>query len=76
MNNERRKRISDVQFLLKNIKSQIDGIICDEQAAIDSMPENLQASMRVSEMEEKIEKLDEACGIIDEVIEVLDEVIY
>lgn len=79
MNKARRKRINDVaskiESFLTDIKSEIEDIQADEEYAYDSMPENLQGSMRGMDSEEAIDLLDEAIEKIEDAIDSLNSII-
>jgi hypothetical protein len=53
MNAERRKRLDAV-------RAELRCIIDDEQSALDSLPENMQAGERADKMEETIETMEAA----------------
>ena len=79
MNKARRKRINEVaskiESFLTDIKSEIEDIQADEEYAYDSMPENLQGSMRGMDSEEAIDLLDEAIEKIEEAVDSLNSII-
>lgn len=79
MNKARRKRINEVaskiESFLTDIKSEIEDIQADEEYAYDSMPENLQGSMRGMDSEEAIDLLDEAIEKIEDAIDSLNSII-
>ena len=84
MNNKRRKILKDIkrkielydpeeetykQFFL-NVGTEVSVIQSEEEDAFDSMPENLQGSMRGINSEEAIDYLSEAHDIIDDIREI------
>ncbi len=79
MNKARRKRINEVaskiESFLTDIKSEIEDIQADEEYAYDSMPENLQGSMRGMDSEEAIDLLNEAIEKIEEAVDSLNSII-
>lgn len=75
MNKQRRKLISENVNLLEHIKSNIENVLFDEELSFDSMPENLQGSLRGEESENAIEILNEAIEGIQNCIESLSEII-
>ena len=74
MNKLRRKSISDNMKLLKNIKSNLEDILSDEEMYFDNMPENLQGSLRGEESESAIDMLNESIETLEEVINSLNEI--
>ena len=78
MNNQRRKElaniinevmcvenVSDIKQL-EGIKSDIEMVLMDEEWAFESMPENLQYSMRGEASQEAQDNMNEAIDAIDE----------
>lgn len=80
MNNQRRKELNNIAAAMENvstpvdieelesIKSDIEMILMDEEMAFDSMPENLQYSMRGEMSQEAQDNMNEAIDAIDEFI--------
>ncbi len=80
MNNQRRREITNIATAMENvstpinieelegIKSDIEMVLMDEEMAFDSMPENLQYSMRGEASQEAQDNLNEAIDLIDEFI--------
>lgn len=80
MNNQRRKELTSVANeiaclnditdfgALESIKSDIEMILMDEEMAFESMPENLQYSMRGEMSQEAQDNMNEAIDTIDEYI--------
>lgn len=80
MNNQRRKELNNIAAAMENvstpvdieqlegIKSDIEMILMDEEMAFDSMPENLQYSMRGEMSQEAQDNMSEAIDAIDEFI--------
>ena len=80
MNNQRRKELNNIAAAMENvstpvdieqlegIKSDIEMILMDEEWAFDSMPENLQCSMRGEASQEAQDNMSEAIDAIDEFI--------
>ena len=75
MNKERRKQVMKIVKELEKIKSDIESVMEDEQCAYECLPENLQNSMRASNMEEAIDILDNAASSVDDVVNYLEEVV-
>lgn len=59
MNKQRREELLEVIDLLDDAANRLSEIRDDEQDALDSMPEGLQASSRGDAMQEAIDKMDE-----------------
>lgn len=80
MNNQRRKELTSVTNeiaclndatdfeALESVKSDIEMILMDEEMAFESMPENLQYSMRGEASQEAQDNMNEAIDTIDEYI--------
>lgn len=80
MNNQRRKELNRIVTAmesvsmpvdideLEGIKSDIESVLWDEEFAFESMPENLQYSMRGEASQEAQDNMNEAIDLIDEFI--------
>lgn len=80
MNNQRRRELNRIVTVMENvsmpvdidelegIKSDIESVLWDEEFAFESMPENLQYSMRGEASQEAQDNLNEAIDLIDEFI--------
>lgn len=80
MNKQRRKELANIVVAmesvcvpldieeLERIKSDIEMVLMDEEMAFDSMPENLQYSMRGEASQEAQDNMNEAIDAIDEFI--------
>ena len=80
MNNQRRKELNNIIAAmesvctpvdieeLEGIKSDIEMVLMDEEMAFESMPENLQYSMRGEVSQEAQDNMNEAIDLIDEFI--------
>ena len=80
MNNQRRKELNNIVTAMENvstpvdieelegIKSDIEMVLMDEEMAFESMPENLQYSMRGEASQEAQDNMNEAIDLIDEFI--------
>lgn len=73
VNKNRRKRLENLVAGLREIYSQLEDILFEEQSILDNIPENLQGSEKyemmeqaVSNMEEALEKLDEATDLLED----------
>lgn len=77
MNNQRRKELANIVSAMENvstpididaleeIKSDIESVLWDEEFAFESMPENLQYSMRGEASQEAQNNMNEAIDLID-----------
>lgn len=74
MNKQRRKEISECIKELEILNDKLIDIKDDEQMAFDSLPENLQGSMKGEEMEESIEYMENALEYIDNVLDELNNI--
>ena len=80
MNNQRRRELNRIVTTmesvsmpvdideLEGIKSDIEMVLMDEEMAFESMPENLQYSMRGEASQEAQDNMNEAIDLIDEFI--------
>lgn len=80
MNNQRRKELKNIINAmeticmpldiedLEGVKSDIEMVLMDEEMAFESMPENLQYSMRGEASQEAQDNMNEAIDLIDEFI--------
>ena len=75
MNNERRKQLRQWMRKVEELKSELENILWDEQNYYDSIPENLQGSVRAEDSEAAIGCIEEGIDIIGEAIEKVDEAI-
>lgn len=75
MNNERRKQIKKAMGMLADVKGILGDVFDEEQDAYDNLPENLQGSMRASDMEDAISEISDAMDTIDEAIDMLEGVV-
>ena len=76
MNKERRNELKKAVALIDRARYIIDSVQCDEQEALDNLPENLQNSEKAERMEEYLEILDDVLDQIDDgVIDQLEFII-
>ena len=71
MNKERRNKIIKIINAMEANKEWLQSVLDEEQFSFDSMPENLQGSMRGMESEDAISVIEEAVDKIDEAIDML-----
>lgn len=69
MNKARRDKLKDASKWLELSKGIVEFVLDEESDAFDSMPENLQDSMRGSEMQDNIDALNEILSDIEDVID-------
>lgn len=74
MNNERRKRISEVIEKLHDLKADIFMLQDEEQEAFDNMPDNIRDSDKGQLMEAAIDDLTTSGDAIDEAIDTLESI--
>ena len=73
MNNNRRKRISDIIERLESLQGDIEELKNEEEEAYDNIPEGLKSSERGESCENAIFNLDEAYSALDDVINYLND---
>lgn len=66
MNKSRRSKLADAMNHLAIAKSIVESVSYDEQASLDSLPENLQDSERAEKMSDAIEAMDDAVASIED----------
>ena len=69
MNRERRARLRQAVELFNRGPEVLEDVLADEEAALDSMPENLQGSDRYATLEENVETISQAIDDIAEITE-------
>lgn len=75
MNKQRRNRIEEVIGTLDGIYEVLNDLECEEQQALDNMPESFQESERGERMQEIIDYLSDAASSIEEAEESLNSAI-
>lgn len=75
MNRERRKALRQWNRKAEELKSELEGILWDEQDYYDNIPENLQFSERAEASEEAIGQMEDAIDDLGGVIETIDNII-
>lgn len=75
MNKQRRNRIEEVVATLDGIYEVLNDLECEEQQALDNMPESFQESERGERMQEIIDYLSDAASSIEEAEESLNSAI-
>ena len=73
MNKERRKEIQNLIDRIEELKWDLETIAEDEQAYLDSIPENLMNSERYEKAENAVGNLESAMDSLDDVTEALEE---
>ena len=66
MNKQRRERLGQAQIHLEAAKDIVQDVRCEEEEALDNMPENLSGSERYCRMEDAISDLDDAISSIED----------
>ena len=69
MNRERRARLRQAVELFNRGTEVLEDVLADEEAALVSMPENLQGSDRYATLEENVETISQAIDDIAEITE-------
>lgn len=69
MNRERRARLRQAVELFNRGTEVLEDVLADEEAALDSIPENLQGSDRYATLEENVETISQAIDDIAEITE-------
>ena len=75
MNKQRRKKIEELIEWLTDIRSELNELSLDEQAAYDAMPQSIQNSERGEKMQGNCECLEESLDDIDRLVDALTGVI-
>lgn len=73
MNKARRKWIESVIEKLCDIQGEIEEIHCEEQDALDNIPESFMETERYETASEAVDNLDSAICSIEELIDYLTE---
>ena len=71
MNRERRARLRKAVELFNQGTEVLEDVLADEEAALDSMPENLQGSDMYATLEENVETISQA---IDDIVEITENI--
>lgn len=74
MNKKRREQIYAVISQLKINEDRLRTILAEEENAFDSMPENLQSSLRGEESEEAIDILTDTVDDLSKIIDKLYDI--
>lgn len=75
MNKQRRRELTRIYNAIEALKDDLENIMCEEQEALDNMPESLQYSERGEQMTEYIESMDNTLGCLRDALDYIDEVI-
>jgi uncharacterized coiled-coil DUF342 family protein len=73
VNNERRKRLSDLRSKLEELKSDVESIKDEEQDYHDNMPEAFQQGDKGDAATAAIDHLETAENLLDEAISAIEE---
>ena len=73
MNKERRKLIQVVIDRIEELKADLETAVEDEQAYLDSIPENLMNSERYEKAEDAVGNLESAMDSLNDAEEALEE---
>lgn len=75
LNEKKRDQLRKAASALKEAASIIDDVKEQECDALDSMPENLQASYRYDSMEAAVDEMEEAIDYIEDAVECVETAI-
>lgn len=82
MNKQRRNKLDKLKIRIeiakqeiKDISTELSSVLSDEEFAYDSMPENLQSSMRGIDSEESIDSMYSAIDCLDEAVNSISDII-
>ena len=75
MNQQRKKRLSNIRDLLKIAQEELEKVLDEEQEDFDKKSEAFQESERGEAMQEDIDNVETASGCLDDAIDCLDEVL-
>lgn len=69
MNKQRREKLRNINRKLEEINSELNAVKDDEEWAFESMPENLQSSMRGEDSQEYISIMEDVIDHIEQALE-------
>lgn len=74
------KELESIQASIEEARNALDEITCEEQDALDNLPESIQGSNRGREMEEYIDAMETASTDLEDIdigiiIEALEEIV-
>lgn len=72
MNNNRRKKISEVIKMIDTTKNYLETILEEEEECFDNIPENLQYSARGEDSQDAIDNMNEALEKLSDSIDYLN----
>lgn len=73
MNNERRKKISELIGKVSFIRGEVSSISINEQTALEALPEGLRYGERGQAMQDAVDSLDTAAQSLEEAEGYLEE---
>lgn len=73
MNNDRRRRLSEVERDLIRLITITDSVLDDEEDAMYNMPEPMTSSIRYEQMEEARDNLESAVGDLESALDHIRE---
>ena len=68
MNNNRRKRLREIEEALDKCWSLLSDIFDEETECLDNIPENLQDTDRCEKMRMYADSIEDACGFVEEAL--------
>lgn len=75
MNLTRRKQLRQIKQELISIRDDIDGVILDEDYALNATPENLQGTERFESYEAAVDELGDVEDDIADAIKLIDDIL-
>jgi len=75
MNKKRRRRISDLIIMLRNVEICLNTILNEEDDARDAMPESFEATDSYALSEEASDSMEEALGLINDAIDLIESIV-
>lgn len=72
MNNDRRKRVSEIKEQLLILQDDIDNLFQEEQESFDNLPEQFKSTERGEKMQTSLDSLSNAYDNMDLVVMELD----
>lgn len=74
MNKKRKSEIAEVKEAIQELIDRVNEIKDDEEFAMDSVPENLQGSMRYSDMENAVDNMSECIDSLESAVDYLENI--
>ena len=75
MNDKRRSKLKSAAVTLQDVKNILERVQEEEQDALDNVPENLEFSRHVEEMEFAVDSIDDAISSIEDAVDSITEIL-